>query len=128
MIDNPEQAERLLTKLQAALPLRARMTPELAATLRTPDAAMAIPAACSVIAVHYAGDEGGIACGLDVVTANEKAVYASITHLRFDPRLADESAQAGAGLVMMHSRGTPETMHKLEPVADVLAGTCGSGS
>ena len=54
MIDNPEQAERLLTRLQAALPVPARMTPELAATLRTPDAAMAIPAACSVIAVHYA--------------------------------------------------------------------------
>ncbi len=87
MIDNPEQAERLLTKLQAALPLPARLTPELAATLRTPDAATAIPAACSVIAVHYAGDEGGIVCGLDVVTANDKAVYASITHLRFDPRL-----------------------------------------
>ena len=87
MIDNPGQAERLLTRLQAALPVPARMTPELAATLRTPDAAMAIPAACSVIAVHYAGDEGGIVCGFDVVTANDKAVYASITHLRFDPRL-----------------------------------------
>ena len=79
MIDNPEQAEGLLTGSQAALPVPARMTPELAATLRTPDAAMATPAACSVIAVHYAGDEGGIVCGLDVVTAN-KAVYASITH------------------------------------------------
>jgi hypothetical protein len=35
MIDNPEQAERLLARLQAALPLPARVTPELAATLQT---------------------------------------------------------------------------------------------
>ena len=84
MIDNPERAERLLTRLQAALPVPARMTPELAATLRTPDAAMEIPAACSIIAVHYAGDDGGIVCGLDAAAATGKAVYASITHLRFD--------------------------------------------
>lgn len=87
MIDNPEQAERLLTRLQAALPVPARMTPELTTALRTPDAATEIPAACSIIAVHYAGDEGGIVCGLDVATATGEAVYVSITHLRFDPRL-----------------------------------------
>ena len=87
MIDNPEQAERLLTKLQAALPLPARMTPELAATLRTPGTAMEEPTACSIIALHYAGDEGGIVCGLNVATATGNAVYTSITHLRFDPRL-----------------------------------------
>ena len=49
-----------------------------------------------------------------------------ISGLRFDPRLADEAARAGAGLVLMHSRGTPETMHKLEPVADVMADVVGS--
>ena len=34
MIDNPDQTERLLAKLDAALPVPARMTPELAATLQ----------------------------------------------------------------------------------------------
>ena len=87
MIDNPEQVQRLLTRLRAALPMPARMTPELAATLRTPESAMEIPAACSITALHYAGDEGGIVCGLDAATATGNAVYASITHLRFDPRL-----------------------------------------
>ena len=43
MIDNPEQTERLLTRLQAALPVPARMTPELAATLRTPETTTEIP-------------------------------------------------------------------------------------
>ena len=87
MIDNPGQAGRLLTSLQAALPLPARMTPELATALRTPQTATETPAACSIIALHYAGDEGGIVCGLDVATATGNAVYISITHLRFDPRL-----------------------------------------
>ncbi|HWT02338.1 MAG TPA: dihydropteroate synthase [Pyrinomonadaceae bacterium] len=44
-----------------------------------------------------------------------------ISGLRFDPRLADEAARARAGLVLMHSRGSAETMHTLEPVADIMA-------
>ena len=40
----------------------------------------------TITAVNYAGDEGGIMCRLEIPT-NENAVYASITHLRFDTRL-----------------------------------------
>jgi dihydropteroate synthase len=43
-----------------------------------------------------------------------------ISGLRFDPALADEAAHSGAGLVLMHSRGTRETLHTLPPVEDVL--------
>ncbi|HEV7902869.1 MAG TPA: dihydropteroate synthase [Pyrinomonadaceae bacterium] len=43
-----------------------------------------------------------------------------ISALRFDPTLADEAAHRGAGLVLMHSRGTPETLHTLPPVAAIL--------
>ena len=88
MTDNPGQTERLLTRLQAALPVPARMTPELAATLRTPETATEIPAACSIIALHHVGDEGGIVCGFDVATATGNVVYTSITHPRSDPRLS----------------------------------------
>ncbi|HEX6185598.1 MAG TPA: dihydropteroate synthase [Pyrinomonadaceae bacterium] len=49
-----------------------------------------------------------------------------VSGLRFDPALADEAARAGAGLVLMHSLGTRETMHTLPPVADVLAEVTGS--
>ena len=49
-----------------------------------------------------------------------------ISGLRFDPLLADEAARAGAGLVLMHSRGTQETLHALEPVADIWAEVEGS--
>lgn len=44
-----------------------------------------------------------------------------ISALRFDPSLAQEVARAKAGLVLMHSRGTPKTMQQLPPVADVLS-------
>ncbi|HYP00517.1 MAG TPA: dihydropteroate synthase, partial [Pyrinomonadaceae bacterium] len=43
-----------------------------------------------------------------------------ISALRFDEGIADEAARYGAGLVLMHSRGTPATLHKLPPVASIL--------
>ena len=44
-----------------------------------------------------------------------------ISALRFDFHIADEVAKAGAGLVLMHSRGTPATMQRLPAVADILS-------
>lgn len=43
-----------------------------------------------------------------------------ISALRFDAAIADEAASAGAGLVLMHSRGIPKTMQQLPPVEDIL--------
>jgi dihydropteroate synthase len=43
-----------------------------------------------------------------------------ISGLRFDPSLAEVAAEHDAGLILMHSRGTFETMHKQEPVEDIL--------
>ena len=48
------------------------------------------------------------------------AIVNDISALRFDFYIADAVARAGAGLVLMHSRGTPATMHRLPPVADVM--------
>ena len=39
-----------------------------------------------------------------------------ISALRFDERVADEAARYGAGLVLMHSRGTSVTLHTLPPL------------
>ena len=44
-----------------------------------------------------------------------------ISGLRFDPGIADEAARANAGLVLMHSRGTPKDMQQLPPVADITS-------
>jgi dihydropteroate synthase len=43
-----------------------------------------------------------------------------ISALRFDAHIADEAARYKAGLILMHSRGTPATLHALPPVADIL--------
>jgi hypothetical protein len=86
MIDRPEQVAHLLERLNAALPIPARVTPELQTVLREQDE-VEVPATCSVTQVSYAGDEGGIVCRLDTSAETASAVFASITHLRFDPRL-----------------------------------------
>ena len=48
------------------------------------------------------------------------AIVNDISALRFDFYVADAAARAGAGLVLMHSRGTPATMHRMPPVADIM--------
>lgn len=48
------------------------------------------------------------------------AIVNDISALRFDFFVADAAAKVGAGLVLMHSRGTPATMHKLPPVANIM--------
>jgi hypothetical protein len=79
MIDNPEQVERLVSKLRESLPLVAMLTPEVAAIVRERSQGYAITR------VDYAGDEGGIVCKVELGPNNEdRALFASITHLRFD--------------------------------------------
>ncbi|HSE32999.1 MAG TPA: dihydropteroate synthase [Pyrinomonadaceae bacterium] len=48
------------------------------------------------------------------------SIVNDISGLRFDFYVADAAASAGAGLVLMHSRGTPATLHRLPPVADII--------
>jgi dihydropteroate synthase len=48
------------------------------------------------------------------------SIINDVSALRFDFYIADVAAQSGAGLVLMHSRGTPATMHRLPPVADIM--------
>ena len=48
------------------------------------------------------------------------AIVNDISALRFDSQIADEVAKSGAGLVLMHSRGTPGALHGLPPVADII--------
>ena len=48
------------------------------------------------------------------------AIVNDVSALRFDFHVAEEVAKSGAGLVLMHSRGTPGAMHGLPPVPDIL--------
>ena len=58
-----------------------------------------------------------IAAGAEIVN--------DISGLRFDPSIADEAAKAKAGLVLMHSRGTPKTMQQLPPVDEIVSEVIG---
>jgi dihydropteroate synthase len=44
-----------------------------------------------------------------------------ISGLRFDPAIAEMAAASKAGLVLMHSRGTPKDMQELPSVTDVIS-------
>lgn len=57
--------------------------------------------------------QAAIACGAEIIN--------DISGLRFALALADIAAETGAGLVLMHSRGTPETMQTLPPMPDIWA-------
>lgn len=84
MIDNPHEAARLLAELRAALPLLAAFTPESAALVREQWPGRDVPHQCPITGAHYAGDEGGIMCKVDVGGSDRPGVvHVSITHLRF---------------------------------------------
>jgi dihydropteroate synthase len=53
-----------------------------------------------------------IAAGAEIIN--------DIAGLRWDERIANVAAESGAGLVIMHSRGSFETMHSQTPVNDIL--------
>lgn len=62
-------------------------------------------------------------CKADVAVAAVEAgaeIINDISGLRFDERIAAIAAEHNTGLVLMHSRGEFESMHSLEPVADVI--------
>ncbi len=84
MIDIPDKTEALIVRLEAALPVRARPTPEVRRTLRQHSPEPRFPRHCDITRIYYAGDEGGILCTLDFGLDDSKHVYVvSITHLRF---------------------------------------------
>jgi hypothetical protein len=64
----------------------ARLTPEVQMTLRQ-KRGVTMPTDCSVTWISYPGDEGGSSAASRHQPKTAEAVFASITHLRFDPRL-----------------------------------------
>ena len=85
MIDRQEQVGRLMERLGQALPIPARPTPELKATLKGQHSTF-LTTDCRVTWISYADEEGGIVCKLEAgCDLAGGAVFTSITHLRFDP-------------------------------------------
>jgi len=57
--------------------------------------------------------EAAVALGASIIN--------DVSALRFDPAIADVAASAGTVLVLMHMRGDPATMQKMEPSSDIFA-------
>ena len=84
MIDNPEQVERLVAELRESLPLLATITPAVAAIIREQSPVAELSRPYPITRVDYAGDEGGIVCKVELgPESDDRAIFASITHLRF---------------------------------------------
>jgi hypothetical protein len=89
MIDILDKTEALMARLKAALPVRARPTPEVLKALRQRSPGRRFPRRCDITEIYYAGDEGGILCTLDFGLDDRKEAHiVSITHLRFDGKSA----------------------------------------
>ncbi len=84
-----------------------RVVPVIKQLARRPEAIISIDTTKSEVA-RAALDAG--ACIVNDISA-----------LRFDFHIADEAARTGAGLILMHSRGTPATMQRLPPAPDIFA-------
>lgn len=88
MIDDPRKTARLVAALEASLPFETRLSASLAQMLSERSPELAVPARCKVVNVTYAGEEGGIVCGLDLGgTEGRAAHHISITLLHFDRKL-----------------------------------------
>ena len=87
MIDNPEKSAILIAKLKALLPIEAGLPKDLRRTLETKSPEIPIPPRCQVVDLLNLGNEGGVACCLDIGGADTEAVHiVSMTHLLFDRR------------------------------------------
>lgn len=92
--------------VSAAEELR-RVLPIIEQIAKLPDAIISVDTTKSEVA------RAALQAGAEIVN--------DISALRFDFHVADEAARAGAGLVLMHSRGTPATMQRLPPAPDIFA-------
>src|SRR4051812_50106623 len=86
MLDDPEQTDRLLAALKAAVPVEAQISQEALQQLRGRDGGSVWTARQTVRAVSCLGDMGGIVCHLQRPEAQEVAVI-SLTRVRVPPSL-----------------------------------------
>jgi hypothetical protein len=87
-IDNLAAAQDLSDRLEATLPFQVRAHKELLTIMRSQDAYATPATVFTVDTVTYAGDTGGITCGLEPVVGQVKPkekFVTPITHLKFDP-------------------------------------------
>ena len=84
MIDDQDKTQRLLAVLKRHVPFEVRLGPELVRHLTSQSPPIALPARPTVRELHYAGDEGGIVCALDLADG-KNMLSVSLTHVIVPP-------------------------------------------
>ena len=82
MLDKLERTNELIAILEAAAPFEVELPPSLIAQLRGQGVGSGSAPRRMVSKIFYAGDEGGILCGIDPDEGG-KVLIVSITHLQF---------------------------------------------
>jgi len=85
MIDNHDTAMKLIQKIVAQLPIIVHPGTVLIQSMREKGVKLTSKQELEIESVHYLGDEGGIGCGIRLVTKEEGVMVASLTHLRVIP-------------------------------------------
>ena len=85
MIDDYQETMELLAKMRSSLPIPAYPSKELAALLREQKLKIKTSQRLEIVNMHYLGDEGGIACALELPSRAKEVYVVSLTHLRIMP-------------------------------------------
>jgi hypothetical protein len=86
MLDRPDQVERLMAAMEAALPIPVTCQPALLAQLRAQKGFDGITPKAAVTKLRYMDDEGGIVCSLDFgLGKGANLAVVSLTHVSIDP-------------------------------------------
>jgi tetratricopeptide (TPR) repeat protein len=117
MIDNQSEVQELIEALNDHLPLRAYATPALVEAARGQGADLAVNDLVTIDTVLYLGDEGGVACGIEL-PGGKTVLLASITHLRID---------GGHPLAARVHAYQLRRMRRIEDASDRAAGRSGPG-
>ncbi|HEX8636687.1 MAG TPA: dihydropteroate synthase [Pyrinomonadaceae bacterium] len=84
-----------------------RVVPVVEAIVKRFDVPVSIDTSKAAVAEHAVG------AGAEIIN--------DVSGLRFDERIGEVAAKYQTGIVLMHLRGTFETMHKLAPVKNIFA-------
>jgi len=83
-IDNQKQAQALMRKMEAQLPIPVQATSELVRTMKPHGLKLERGQGLSIKSLFYMGDMGGITCDVTPPGA-ESAVVCSLTQVKIDP-------------------------------------------
>lgn len=82
MIDDYHEVMSLMKAMKQCLPIPAYPSKVLASLLKQKNLKIKADQRLQIIEVHYAGDEGGICCTLELPFKTEEIYVVSLTHLR----------------------------------------------